>query len=176
MNAALKGIAVYSVMSCWYLGLFVISWGSEHLITKGGKMEDLGLECLGTKGRFEVKGQESGHSQCRSCAVVLLSVALHCGQWCLDVHNRGKGVCQRRQDWQGWPRVGHGVDSEPMGLMSTWGREEGGPALADWPVTQFCRPVDLEPSDSLWQQTHRLFLHRSFPPVICWTRPCSARV
>lgn len=49
-------------------------------------MEDVGLQCLGAQGRRGVKGQESRHSQCRSC-VVLLSVALHCGQWCLGVHN-----------------------------------------------------------------------------------------
>lgn len=31
--------------------------------------------------------------------------------------------------------------------------------MADCPVTHFCRPVDLEPSDSLWQQTHSLIFH-----------------
>lgn len=91
-------------------------------------MEDLGLECLGAQGRCGVKGQESGHSQCRSCVVVVLSVALHCGQWCLGVHSRGQGVRQRKQDWQGWPRVGRGVDST-YGLDESLGQGGGRSSL-----------------------------------------------
>lgn len=37
--------------------------------------------------------------------------------------------------------------------------------MADWPVTQFCRLVDLEPNDLLWQQTHTFYtgaFHQGF--------------